>query len=326
MKAIVQDRYGGPESLQFQDRPIPEPADGQVRIKVHASGIDAGLVHLLEGRPFPVRLALPLKGGRVLGLDVAGTVDAVGAGADGWSVGDEVFGVTAIDTGHGALAEFAVASADKLAPLPAGLSFAEAAALPVSATTALRAVRAADVQPGQRVLVLGAAGGVGHFAVQIAKSAGAHVTGACSSSKTALVEALGADEVVDYTARDPLGSDPFDAIIDTGGHRPLRALRRALTPQGALVLVGSEPEGAPLGGLGRGLLAALLNNFTKQRLVMLYSSEDRESLDELSRLVEAGHLKPTISARHPLADAAEAVRRLGRGRGTGKVVVEVREA
>lgn len=324
MKAMLQEGYGSSEMLRLVDRVIPEPGPGEVTVEVAAAGLDAGLVHLLEGRPFPVRLAMPLRGGRVLGLDCAGRVHAVGEGVNDYAVGDEVFGVTV--TGDGALAEYARASAAKLAPKPRGLSFIEAAAIPVSATTALRAVRdAAGVQSGQRVLVLGAAGGVGHFAVQIAKNLGAEVIGACSTGKLQLVRSIGADQVIDYTTGDPLEEGPFDAIIDTGGHRPLRQLRRALQPTGSLVLVGAEPEAAPLGGMGRSLAAALLNPFTRQTLVMLASSEDRQALLDLTELVDRGALRPVIHRTASLEEAPEAITGLGRGSGTAKTVVELQQ-
>lgn len=325
MRVIEQFGYGGAEMLRPAEREIPEPGAGEVVVRVAAAGLDAGLVHLLAGHPRPVRWAMPLRGTRVLGTDVAGIVHAVGSGVSGpgmtgVAVGDAVFGVAA----DGALAEFARVSVTKLAPKPEALSFVEAAAVPTSATTALRAVRdSARVAPGGRVLVLGAGGGAGHFAVQLARAAGAHVTGASSTAKTGLVAGLGADVVIDYTAEDPLAAGPFDAIIDTGGHRTLRSLRKALTRTGVLVIVGSEPEGDPWGGLGRSMRAAALSPFGRQRLVMLASSEDRQALLDLSAFIAAGELRPAIAAVHPLEETAEAVGRLGRGRGTGKTVIAV---
>ncbi|GAB3049916.1 NAD(P)-dependent alcohol dehydrogenase [Sediminivirga luteola] len=325
MKAIVHDRYGGPEVLRLTDRTMPVPGPEEVVVRVVAAGVDAGVVHLLEGRPFPVRMALPLRGPRVLGTDVAGVVHAVGERVTEFRPGDEVFGVCPAG-GDGSFAEYARTTASKLALKPRRLSFHHAAAIPVSATTALQAVRdAAAVRAGQRVLVLGTAGGVGHFAVQIADAAGARVTGACSTAKMAVVRDLGAETVIDYTAEDPLHRGPFDVIIDTGGHRSLRSLRRALAPRGTLVLVGSEPEGAPLGGMGRSMLAGALNPFSRQRLVMLASAVDRDALTDLSALAEAGKLAPTVTATLPLDRTAEAIRRLGRGHGTGKTVIAVEE-
>ncbi|GAA1823724.1 NAD(P)-dependent alcohol dehydrogenase [Nesterenkonia flava] len=281
-------------------------------------------MHLLEGRPFPVKLALPLRGDRVLGIDIAGTVHSVGESVTAWAPGDAVFGAAQGLSGHGGLAEFARARSEHLLAQPSTLDQEEAAVVPVSATAALHAVRdAAHVAAGHRVLVLGAGGGVGHFAVQIAKALGAHVTGACSPGKAAMVESLGADVVIDYTTQDPLEAGPYDAIIDTGGHRPLRHMRRALTRTGAVVLVGSEPEGAPLGGLSRSLWAALVNPFTRHRLVMLNSSIGSQALQDLAELIEAGMLRPVIHARYPLEHVSTAVQQLGRGRGTGKTVITV---
>ncbi|WP_261164244.1 NAD(P)-dependent alcohol dehydrogenase [Microbacterium sp. Marseille-Q6965] len=322
MKAIVQDRYGGPEVLRLAERGEPTPGAGEVVVEVVATGVDAGTVHLLEGRPAPVRLAMPLKGERVLGMEVAGRVRAVGDDVTDLSAGDAVFGSARL--GHGGLAEYAVVRRDRLARRPPGVTFGEAAALVVSGSAALKATQAARIAEGDRVLVLGAAGGVGHLAVQVAKAAGAMVVGACSRTKTDLVASVGADEVIDYTAEDPLRRGPFDAIIDTGGHRPLRALRRALTPRGALVLVGAEPEGAPMAGLGRAIVAAMLDPFARQRLVMLASTESVAALDTLAAHAAAGKLRPVIDAEYPLEAAAEAIARIGHGKGRGKVVVRVR--
>ncbi|GAA4283714.1 NAD(P)-dependent alcohol dehydrogenase [Brevibacterium daeguense] len=322
MNAIVQTRYGGPEALVRAEVPVPAPGPGEVIVRVVAAGLDAGLVHLLEGRPRPVRWAMPLRGTRVLGSDFSGTIHALGPDVSGLAVGQQVFGTAQM--GAGSLAEYARARVDKLAPKPAGLSHEEAAAVPVSATTALRAVRdAAQVQAGQRVLILGVAGGVGHFAAQLAVGRGSEVTGACSTAKVALAERLGIARAIDYTRSDPLSAGPFDAIIDTGGHRSLQDLRRALGEHGTLVLVGSEPEGDPLGGLGRGLRAALLNPLSRQKLVTLLSTEHRDALRDLTAEIDADRLRPVIDRVFPLAETADAVRRLGRGKGTAKTVIRV---
>ncbi|OCG75312.1 hypothetical protein A7J15_02640 [Microbacterium sediminis] len=321
MKAMVQDRYGGPEVLRLAERDVPTPGENEVVVRVVATGVDAGLWHLLAGEPFVIRYALPLKGERVLGLEVAGHVHAVGSAVTDVAVGDAVFGSASMP--DGGLAEFARVRRDRLARKPGALTFAQAAALVVSGCAALHAVRAARATGGRRVLVLGAAGGVGHLAVQLARAAGATVTGASSGPKLDVVRAAGADEAIDYTAADPLARGPFDAIIDTGGHRRLRDLRRALAPRGALVLVGAEPEGDRLGGLGRSLAAVLQGSFTRQRLVMLTSSEPTDALDALAVHAEAGPLRPVIDAELPLDRAAEAVARIGRGKGRGKTVVRV---
>lgn len=322
MKAMVQSGYGGSERLRLAEIADPLPRDDEVVVAVRAAGVDAGVVHMLSGTPFPVRMAMPLRGERVLGLDVAGVVSAVGGAVTGVGVGDEVFGSAV--AGAGSFAELARVRADRLAPKPPDLTFVEAAALPVSGSTALRAVEeSAAVTSGERVLVLGAAGGVGHLAVQLAKAAGAVIVGAASGPKIDLVTRVGADEPVDYREEDPLVRGPFDAIIDTGGHRPLRALRRALTSRGRLILVGAEPEGAPLGGMGRSIGAALLNPFVSQRLAMLASSETTDTLARLSAHVAAGDLRPVIAAEFPLERAPDAVASIGRGSGRGKTVVTV---
>ncbi|WP_119698617.1 NAD(P)-dependent alcohol dehydrogenase [Microbacterium halotolerans] len=322
MRAIEQVRYGGPDVLNEVEREVPVAGGGEVVVRVRAAAVDAGTVHLLEGRPVFIRWFFPIRRPRVPGGDVAGIVHEVGAGVDGVAVGDEVFGVAAAP--DGALAEFCRVEAAQLAPKPEELSFVEAAAMPISGATALHAVRdAAGVSPGGRVLVLGAGGGVGHFAVQIAKATGAVVVAACSAGKAEIAREAGADEVVDYRAEDPLGRGPFDAIIDTGGHRPVKALRAALRRSGALVIVGSEPEHAPLGGLSRSLGAALLNPFTSQRLVMLSSSESAQDLRDLTELVRTGRLRPIVHREYVLADTADALATLGRGEGAAKTVVSV---
>ncbi|WP_111467133.1 NAD(P)-dependent alcohol dehydrogenase [Microbacterium suaedae] len=322
MRAVVQARYGGPEVLRMGDREAPIAGQGEVVVRVAAAGVDAGTVHLVEGRPALIRAIMPLRGGRVPGGDLAGTVHEVGAEVAGLQRGDEVYGVA--EAPDGSLAEFARVRVSRIAAKPMGLSFAEAAAVPTSATAALRAVRdAGRTSAGDRVLVLGAGGGVGHFAVQIAKSLGGSVVAACSAGKAAIARASGADHVVDYRREDPLARGPFDVIIDTGGHRPVRAMRRALSHAGALVVVGSEPEGAPLGGITRSLGAAMADPFTRQRLVMLSSSEDAEALRDLAALVEAGELWPIIDREFALDESAEALRHLGHGAGAAKTVVRV---
>ncbi|MGO1630201.1 MAG: NAD(P)-dependent alcohol dehydrogenase [Microbacterium sp.] len=322
MRAIEQARYGGPDVLNEVEREVPVAGSDEVVVRVRAAAVDAGTVHLLEGRPVFIRWFFPIRRPRVPGGDVAGIVHEVGAGVDGVAVGDEVFGVAAAP--DGALAEFCRVEAAQVAPKPEELSFVEAAAMPISGATALHAVRdAAGVSSGDRVLVLGAGGGVGHFAVQIAKAAGAVVVAACSAGKAEIAREAGADEVVDYRLEDPLRRGAFDVIIDTGGHRPVREMRAALTPSGALVIVGSEPEHAPLGGLSRPIGAALRNPFVLQRLVMLTSSESAQDLHDLVDLVGAGQLRPIVHREFALSDAADALAALGRGDGAAKTVVRV---
>jgi NADPH:quinone reductase-like Zn-dependent oxidoreductase len=268
MKAIVQDRYGSPDVLEFRDIEQPTVDENDVLVRVHAAGSGPDVWHIMEGKPYMARLmGIGFRGPkvRVRGWDVAGVVEAVGAAVTGFKPGDEVMGFAA----SGSFAEYAVAPEDKLALKPAILSFAEAAAVPVSGTTALRAVRdAAQVKAGQKVLVIGAAGGVGSYLMQIAKAFGAVVTGVSSGSKAELVRAIGADDVIDYTREDFTdGSRRWDVIIDTAGRRPLRVLRRALTPRGTLVVVGGDGGGNWTGGFFRGMLRGpLVSLFIGQKL------------------------------------------------------------
>ena len=321
MKAIVQDRYGSPDVLEFRDLGRPSPGAGEVLVRVHAAGVDPGVWHLTTGHPYLLRLLgfglrrpkLPVRG-----LDFAGTVEEVGDGVTRVRPGDEVFGVC-----EGAFAEYAVAKQDLVAAKPARLSFEQAAAVLVSGGTALQALRdVGRVQTGQRVLVIGAAGGIGTFAVQLAKTSGAEVTGVCSTAKTDLVRTLGAEHVVDYTREDFTGRR-YDLIVDTAGLRSLSTLRRALTPRGTLVIVGGENGGKWLGGIQRVFRAALLNPFVRQRLCGLVSRVRGADLDDLRDLIEAGKLTPALDRTYPLADAAAALGHLHEGRATGKVVLTV---
>jgi NADPH:quinone reductase-like Zn-dependent oxidoreductase len=292
-----------------------------VLLRVRAAGVDRGTWHLMTGRPLVMRgLGFGLRGPRtaVPGVDVSGTVVALGAGVDGLAVGDDVFG-----TCRGSFAEYATARPDRLAPLPADLGFEEAAAIPVSATTALQAVRdQGRVGPGQQVLVVGASGGIGTYAVQIAKALGAEVTGMCSGGKAELVTALGADHVLDY-ARDGVadGGPQFDVIVDIAGNRRLAELRGALTRRGTLVIVGGEDGGRWLGGIERNLRAQLLSPFVGQRLTAFISRQRRADLLVLRDLVESGAVTPIVDRSYTLAEAAAAVRHVADGQARGKVVV-----
>jgi NADPH:quinone reductase-like Zn-dependent oxidoreductase len=321
MKAIVQDRYGSPDVLEFRDTARPAPGGGEILVRVHAAGVDAGVGHLTTGHPYLLRLlGFGLRGPKqpVRGLDFAGTVEEVGEGVSRVRPGDEVFGVC-----EGAFAEYAVAKQDLVAAKPGRLSFEQAAAVLVSGGTALQAVRdVGRVRPGQRVLVIGAAGGVGTFAVQLAKAFGADVTGVCSTAKTDLVRSLGAEHVVDYT-REDFAAEQYDLIVDTAGLRSLTALRRALAPRGTLVLVGGENGGRWLGGIQRVVRAALLNPFVRQRLCGLVSRVRAADLEALRDLIEAGQLTPALDRTYPLADAAAAIGHLTAGRAAGKVVLTV---
>jgi NADPH:quinone reductase-like Zn-dependent oxidoreductase len=321
MRAIVQERYGDTSRLQLtHDAPTPRIADNEVLVRVAAAGLDRGTWHLMTGRPYAMRLALGLRGprNRVPGLDVAGTVVAVGPATSGFSVGDEVFGI-----GRGSFAEYTAARADKLVHKPASLTFEQSAVVPVSALTALRAVvDVGRVRAGQRVLVIGASGGVGSYAVQIAKAMGAEVTGVCSTAKLDLVSGLGADHVIDYTREDwSTGDRRYDLIIDIAGNPSLSRLRRTLTPRGTAVLTGGE-GGEPLtGGLDRNLRAAVLSWFVGQRLTGMLSRERASDLARVAELIEAGQVRPSVDRVYPLEQAPEAMRRLESGEVRGKVAI-----
>ncbi|WP_430300534.1 NAD(P)-dependent alcohol dehydrogenase [Rhabdothermincola salaria] len=324
MAAVVRHRYDldPHRTVEVDALPVPEPADGEVVVQVSAAGLDRGQWHLMAGRPYLMRVmgfGIRRPKEPQLGLDVAGTVVAVGGEVTGFAVGDEVFGL-----GHGTFAAYARVPVAKLAHAPAGVSATQAAALPVSGLTALQAVRdRAKVQPGQRVLVMGASGGVGSYVVQIAKAFGAEVTGVASGSKVDLVRALGADHVVDHTTTDALdGSVRYDAVIDTGGHRRLRDLRRALTRSGRLVIVGSETGAKVLGGMQRQLLATLWSPFVSQTMGTFLSSENAADLDALRDLVESGAVVPAVERTYALDEVADAMAALAAGRVRGKVVIE----
>jgi NADPH:quinone reductase-like Zn-dependent oxidoreductase len=320
MKAIVQDTYGTADVLELRDVPEPPVGEDEVRIQVRAAGIGPDVWHLMTGLPYFVRL---MPGFRKLwkhprGRDVAGVVDAVGANVTHVKPGDEVMGIT-----EGSLAELAAGKAELVVPKPTRLSFEEASAAPISGLTALQAIRdVAKVKPGQRVLVIGAGGGVGTLTVQVAKAFGAHVTGVASTSKLELVRSIGADEVIDYTSRELAGR--WDAIIDTAGRRPLRELRKLLTPTGTLGIVGGDGGGKWTGGFFRQILRApILSLVTKQRFRPVISKETGEDLRALAELIERGDVTPVVGRTFPLVEAADAMRYLEGGHAAGKVVVTV---
>lgn len=323
MKAIVQDTYGSADVLQLREIDRPTASDEEVLVRVHAAGCGPDAWHLMTGMPYMARLAIGLREPKtkVLGWDVAGTVEAVGANVTGIRPGDEVMG-----TAKGSFAELAIAAAGDLIPKPANLSFEQAAAIPVSGVTALRAIREeGHVQPGQSVLVIGAAGGVGSLTVQIAKAEGAKVTAVSSASKEDLVRSLGADDVIDYTREDFTGgARRWDVIIDTAGRRPLSRLRRALTPKGTLVIVGGDGGGRWTGGFFRGMLRApMVSLFVGQRLRGLATKIKRQDLLALVELVEAGTVTPVIDRTYPLIEVPDAIRYLEEGHSRGKVVITV---
>lgn len=325
MSAIVHDEYGSAPGSVLRLAKVSKPAPGaeDVLVRVHAASVDRGTWHIMAGLPYPIRLAgfgmrVPkhLNPGRAL----AGTVEEVGADVDGFQPGDEVFG-----TCDGSFAEYVLCHTGKLARKPSTLSFDEAAAIPVSGVTALQAVRDhARVKPGEQVLIVGASGGVGSFAVQIAKVFGGEVTGVCSGRNVALVEALGADHVIDYSRTDFSGGDRrYDVILDIGGNSSLTKLRRALTTDGRLVIVGGETDGRWLGGSDRSLRAIALSPFVKQQLGTFVAKENAADLTVLCELVDSGQISPFIDRVFPLSDVADAIRHLVEGRSRGKTAVAI---
>ena len=323
MRAVVQDAYGSTEVLRVSRVEVPVIADDEVLIRVHAAGVDRGTWHLMTGRPYLMRVigfGFRRPKNRVPGLDVAGTVEAIGAKVTRFAVGDQVFGIS-----RGSFAELAAAKESKLALKPAGISYEVAAALPVSSTTAHQALHLAGrLQPGQKLLVNGASGGVGSYAVQLGKAHGAEVTGVASTAKLDLVRSLGADHVVDYTQSGDL-PDRYDLIVDIGGNTPLRRLRRALTPSGTIVFVGGESGGNVTGGLGRAMRAALRSPFVRQRFVMFASKERYDEFEQVAELVVAGSVTPAIERTYPLDGVAEALQHLEDGNARGKLVIRVLE-
>jgi NADPH:quinone reductase-like Zn-dependent oxidoreductase len=321
MRAVLQDRYGTADVLRFGRVARPVIGDHDVLVEVRAAGLDRGTEHLITGKPYAMRLATGMKRPRnpVPGRDVAGVVVAIGAAVARFAVGDEVYGVA-----PGSFAEYAVARDSRLARKPVNLSFTQAAVVPVSAATALRAlVDVGRVQSGQSVLVVGASGGVGTFAVQIAKAFEAEVTGVCSTAKTDLVASLGADHVLDYTRDDFAdGSHKYDLVLDVAGNPSLRRLRRALRPRGTVVFVGGESAGVLI-GMGRQLRGMLLSIFLEQRLVLLVAEERASDYDRLTDLIEAGQLVPSVDRTYPLENAPLAVRQLAAGQVRGKIAITV---
>jgi len=321
MKAVVRETYGPPEELRLDTVDEPVVGKDDVLVRVVAAGVDQGVWHLVTGLPKLIRLAgfgVRKPKNHVPGMDVAGVVTAAGAGVTRFKPGDEVFG-----SGTSTYAEYATAPEKNLVPKPADTSFVEAAAVPISALAALQGLRKGKVQAGQRVLVIGAAGGVGSYAVQLAVAAGAEVTGVCRTEKVDFVRSLGADDVLDHT-REAItdGGRRYDLVLDTGGNRTLRELRRALTPSGTLVIVGAEVGGLEQ-GVERQLLAMLLSPFIKQKLRSYVSMPNQADLQTLADHLAAGTLRAPVDRTFPLADAGAAIRYLRDGRAKGKVVLTV---
>jgi NADPH:quinone reductase-like Zn-dependent oxidoreductase len=324
MKAIVQDRYGSADVLEFRDIEEPVVRENDVLVRVHAAGCGPDVWHIMAGEPYMARIALGLRRPKVAvrGWDVAGTVEAVGANVTNVRPGDAVMGTAE----RGSFAELVATPSDTLVSKPAGLSFEQAAAVPVSGVTAWRAVRdEGNVQAGQTVLVIGASGGVGSLAVQIAKAFGGTVTGVCSAPKADLVRSIGADDVIDYTREDFTdGSRRWDVIIDTAGRRPLSQLRRALSPKGTLVIVGGDGGGRWTGGFFRGMLRApVVSMFVGQRLRGLATKIEQPDLLALAELIGSGAVTPVIDRTYPLIEAPDAIRYLEEGHAAGKIVITV---
>lgn len=324
MTAVVQRRYGAvaADVLSLAEVPVPTPGKGEVLLRMRASAVDRGVWHLMEGTPKAVRLAFGLRRPKhpVPGLDVAGTVVALGPAVTELSIGDEVFGV-----GKGAYAQYAVAPVAKLVRRPAAIPIEQAAAVAISGMTAIQAVRDhGGVQPGDRVLVLGASGGVGSYVVQMARAAGAHVTAVCSAAKADFVRSLGADEVLDH-ATDTWLTDGsrFDVILDGGGSHRLRDLRRALTEHGRLVIIGGEGGGSLFGGLDRQFRAKAWSPFVSQTLTFFVSKENRADVEAVGEMILAGHVTPAVDRTFALADTAAAIDHLGTGQVRGKVVITI---
>jgi NADPH:quinone reductase-like Zn-dependent oxidoreductase len=321
MKAIVRDAYGSADVLELRDVDRPGIADDEVLVRVEAAGVDRGVWHIMTGLPYPIRLAgygLRAPKNPVLGMDLAGVVEAVGSAVTRFGPGDEVFGI-----GKGAFAEYARALERKLAPKPANLTLEQAAVVAVSGLPALQGLRDhGKVRPGQQVLIIGASGGVGTYAVQLAKAFGAQVTGVCTTTKVDMVRSIGADHVIDHTRADfAEGGQRYDMILDVGGNSSLSRLRRALTPKGTLVIAGGETDGRWLGGSDRQIRALLLSRFVGQKLGTFISRENHEDMIVLKELIEAGKVTPVIDRTYALSGVPEAIRYLEQGHARGKLAI-----
>jgi NADPH:quinone reductase-like Zn-dependent oxidoreductase len=323
MKAIVRDTYGSPEVLELREIAMPKIADEEVLVHVHAAGVGRDVWHIMTGLPYPIRLAgygFRAPKNPVIGSDMAGVVEALGKNVTRFQPGDEVFGI-----GKGSYAEYVCAREDKLAPKPTNLTFEQAAVVAIMGSTALQALRDhGKVRPGQELLIIGASGGVGTYAVQIAKAFGANVTGVCSTTKVEMVRSIGADHVIDYTREDfAEGGQRYELILDIGGNSSLSRLRRALASRGTLVLVGGEGGGRWLGGLDRSLRAMMLSPFVGQKLGTFVNKENHEDMLVLKELIESGKVTPVIDRTYPLSEVPEAIRYLEEGHARGKVVISV---
>jgi len=323
MKAIAQRIYGSADVLELIDIDMPEVRENEVRIRVQAASLHIGDWHVMTGRPYMLRVVgfgLRVPAVRVRGMDVAGNVESVGRSVTEFRAGDDVFG-----TCQGAFAQYACAPESNFALKPTNLTLEQAAAVPTSAFAALQALRGrGEVRSGQKVLIVGATGGVGIFAVQIAKSFGAEVTGVCSTTKLDLARSLGADHVIDYSKEDFTRSNRrYDVILDTGGNRSLSDLRRVLTPRGTLVLIGGEGGNRVLGGTDKWIQALLLSPFVRQKLRPLSTTPNKKDLLVVKELIEAGAITPVIDRTFALSEVPDAFRYLENAHGRGKIVIAV---
>jgi NADPH:quinone reductase-like Zn-dependent oxidoreductase len=326
MKAVVSTKYGPPDVLELREVGKPVPEDDEVLLKVHAASVNPADWHLLRGEPYIARLQLGLRKPkeRVLGCDVAGQIEAVGENVTLFRPGDEVFGSPFMH-GFGAFAEYVCVPEDLLAPKPANLSFGQAAAVPLAASTALQGLRNhGRIAPGQKVLIVGASGGVGTFAVQIAKSFGTEVSGVCSTRNVETVRSLGADHVIDYTKADFARSGRrYDLIFQLAGTRSPSECRRALVPKGSLVQISGDSDGHWIGPVNRIIKALVLSPFVSQKMASFTVKPNKEDLRFLKQLIEAGKLTPVIDKSYALAEVPEAIRYLENGHARGKVVITV---
>ncbi len=322
MKAITYQRYGGPEVLQLQEVDTPPVDESSVLVRVRAAAVNPYDWHFMRGEPYFMRLMFGLRAPKrhSLGVDFSGVVEAAGSGVTGFAPGDEVYGMA-----DGAFAEYVACPAAHLARKPATLSHEQAAAVPLAGLTALQGLRdAGQLQAGQHVLIVGASGGVGTFAVQIAKALGAHVTGVCSMPNVAMVRALGADAVIDYTREDfTRGTQRYDVIFQLGGMQSPAACRRALTPEGILVLSSGDSNGRVIGPMNRIMQAALLSPFVGQTLAALDAKRSRADLEQLASMIDGGAVKPIVERTLPLAQVADAIRHVETGHARGKVVIAI---
>ena len=320
MKAIVYEKYGPPDVLELKEVEKPKPKDNEVLVKVQSASVNPYDWHFMRGEPYFMRLIVGLRRPKRngLGVDYAGQVEAVGKDVTQFQPGDELFGLC-----DGAFAEYLCVPEIEAALKPTNLTFEQAAAVPLAALTALQGLRdAGQLQPGQRVLIIGASGGVGTFAVQLAKALGAHVTGVCSTQNLELVRSLGADQVIDYTQEEFAQSgQTYDLIFQLGGKHSPSHCRRALTPQGRLVLSSGDSDGRWIGPVDRIIKAAVLSPFVSQTLGSLDTKRSKKDLEHLKDLIEAGQLRPVIDQTHSLNEVPEAIGYVEKGHTRGKVVI-----